>query len=216
MEASHKPYLPAAGQPWLLPFYDPLMMLLGGEAALRALVEQASIESGQRVLDIGCGTGNLPLMIKRLRPEVDMIGIDPDPHALARAERKARRASVAVQFDEGFADALPYRAAWVDRALSSFMYHHLQADDRHRMLSEVRRVLKPGGIFLLLDFGGQECADSGLLARLIHASHHLKDNSEERILSALQGAGFADAKKVRQGTLLFGSLHIKYYRSVRA
>lgn len=212
MEALRKPYLPAAGHRWLLPFYDPLMTVLGGDAAMRALVEQASIEPGQRVLDIGCGTGSLPVLIKRLYRDVDVIGFDPDSHALARARQKAERASVTVRFDQGFADALPYPDASIDRVLSSFMFHHLQDNDKHRMLREARRVLRPGGVFLLLDFGGPECADNGLLARLIHSSHHLRDNSEERILTLLKQAGFTDAETVRQGTMLFGSLRTNYYR----
>jgi hypothetical protein len=54
------------------------------------------------------------------------------------------------------------------------------------------------------------------LARWVHSSHHLKNNAEERILSLLKEIGFTDAKKVRQGTFLFGSLHTKYYRGIQA
>jgi ubiquinone/menaquinone biosynthesis C-methylase UbiE len=57
MEGTYKTYLPAAGHDWLLPLYDPIVKLLGGDAARRALLDQACIQPGQRVLDIGCGTG---------------------------------------------------------------------------------------------------------------------------------------------------------------
>ena len=125
MEETHKTYLPAAGHDWLLPLYDPIVKLLGGEAARRALLDQACIRPGQRVLDIGCGTGSLVVLIKRLHPDVDVVGLDPDPKALARGRRKAARTSVSVQFDQGFADELPYADASVDRVFSSFMFHHL-------------------------------------------------------------------------------------------
>jgi len=46
MEAT-RPYLPAAGHDWLLPLSDPLVKLLGGDAARRALIERAALESGQ-------------------------------------------------------------------------------------------------------------------------------------------------------------------------
>ena len=212
MEAVRKPYLPAAGHHWLLPLYDPFVKLLGSEIAMRALVDKASIQPGQRVLDIGCGTGTLPIMIKRLYRDVDVIGLDPDPHALARAKRKAKRASVAVQFHQGFADALPYPDASVDRVLSSFMFHHLGSDEKHRMLREVRRVLRSGGVLILLDFGGPDSARDCLLARLIHSSRHLKDNSEEQILALMNQSGLTDTKKVAQGTMLFGRLLTKYYQ----
>jgi SAM-dependent methyltransferase len=56
---SGKTYLPAAGHDWLLPLYDPFVKLVGGEAARRTLLDQATIEPGFRILDIGCGTGTL-------------------------------------------------------------------------------------------------------------------------------------------------------------
>jgi SAM-dependent methyltransferase len=213
MEETQKPYLPAAGHDWMLPLYDPLVKLLGGDVARRTLLEHALIRSGQRVLDIGCGTGTLIVLIKRLHPDVDVVGLDPDPEALGRARRKAQRASVPVQLDRGFSDALPYPDASVDRVFSSFMFHHLQPGEKEGMLREVRRVLKPGGIFSLLDFGGPESGESGFWARLIHSSHHLSENSAERILALMSQAGFADPKKVGEGTMFFGRVRINYYQA---
>jgi ubiquinone/menaquinone biosynthesis C-methylase UbiE len=47
------------GRDWMLPLYDPLVKLLGGDAARRALLDQTLIQPGHRVLDVGCGTGTL-------------------------------------------------------------------------------------------------------------------------------------------------------------
>jgi ubiquinone/menaquinone biosynthesis C-methylase UbiE len=215
MEQVRKNYLPAAGHDWMLPLYDPLVKLLGGDRARRALFEQALIQPGHRVLDVGCGTGTLVVSIKRTHPHVDVVGLDPDPKALARGKRKAARASVSVQFDQGFSDALPYADASVDRVLSSFMFHHLQPDEKAGMLRETRRVLRAGGVFALLDFGGPESGEYGFLARLIHSSHHLVDNSEDRILALMRQAGFADPMKVGQGTMLFGRVRTNYYQASR-
>jgi ubiquinone/menaquinone biosynthesis C-methylase UbiE len=213
MAETHKTYLPAAGHDWLLPLYDPIVKLLGGDAARRALLEQAPMQPGQRVLDIGCGTGSLVVLMKRLHPDVDVVGLDPDPKALARGRRKAARASVSVQFDQGFADALPYPDASVDRVFSSFMFHHLARDEQAGMLWEVRRILRPGGVFLLLDFGGPEAGADGFLARLIHSSPHLRDNAEDHMLALLRQAGFASPQKVSQGAMLLGRVHINYYEA---
>src|SRR6266511_6400819 len=101
-------YLPAAGRNACLWLYDPIMRLFGAQKVLRSLIGQAAIEPNQLVLDVGCGTGTLAVMIKRLHPAVEVIGLDPDPKALARAKRKAERAGVAVRFDRGFADELSY------------------------------------------------------------------------------------------------------------
>jgi ubiquinone/menaquinone biosynthesis C-methylase UbiE len=205
-------YIPAAGHDWSLPLYDPIVKLLGGDAARRVLLDQAAIRPSQRVLDIGCGTGTLLVLIKRLHPDVDVVGLDPDPKALARGRRKAERASVAIQFDQGFSDELPYPDASVDRVFSSFMFHHLRGDEKEGMLREVRRVLRPGGFLSLLDFGGPESGADGFLARLLHSSHHLRDNSEGRILALMSQAEFAGPKKVSQGALLFGRVRINYYQ----
>jgi ubiquinone/menaquinone biosynthesis C-methylase UbiE len=59
--ATKKTYVPAMGRDWLLPFFDPFTKLLGVETSHRKLINQAAISSGHRVLEIGCGTGNLAI-----------------------------------------------------------------------------------------------------------------------------------------------------------
>src|SRR5207244_373681 len=127
---SQRTYLPAAGQDRFLPLYDLMTKLMGADQARRALVDRAQIRSGHRILDVGCGTGSLLIQLKRLYPETEVVGLDPDPKALARARRKAGRAAVSIQLDQGFGDELPYRDASFDRVFSSLMFHHLSADEK--------------------------------------------------------------------------------------
>jgi ubiquinone/menaquinone biosynthesis C-methylase UbiE len=209
---SHRHFLPAAGRDLFLPLYDPLTKLLGGDRARQTLIAQAMLEPGRKVLDVGCGTGTLLLQIRRSFPSVDLTGLDPDPRALARAKRKAERERAPIRFDEGFADALPYSDASFDRVFSSMMFHHVEADDKEKMLREVRRVLAPGGSLHLMDFAGPEASD-GFIARLLHSHARLKDNSESRILEWMRQAGLADPIRVGSGKLLLGRL--AYYRATR-
>ena len=211
MEQTARTYLPAAGHHWSLPLYDPLVKLLGGDAARRRLLDQAAILPGHRVLDIGCGTGTLITLVKRLHPDADVVGLDPDPAALDRAKHKARRAGITVQLDRGFADELPYTEQSFDRVLSSFMFHHLETDKKEQTLREVRRVLKPGGSLYLLDFGGPESGAGGLLARFLHSRHRLKDNDNGRILALMENAGFAAPRISGHGALLFA--RTTYYQA---
>lgn len=211
MREARRTYLPAAGHDWFLPLYDPFVRLLGGDSARRALLDQAAVRPGHRVLDIGCGTGTLVMLIKSLHPQVDVVGLDPDPKALARARRKAERASVSIQLDQGFSDELPYPDGSFDRVFSSFMFHHLPADEKEKTLREVRRVLKPGGALHLLDFGGPESSAGGVLARLLHSSDRLRDNAEGRVLNLMARTGLADPKKVGQRAMLFG--RVAYYQA---
>jgi ubiquinone/menaquinone biosynthesis C-methylase UbiE len=182
----HAQYLPGMGKSWLLPLYDPLTRLLGLPAVHRELVAHARLAPGQRVLDIGCGTGNLVRAVKSLHRDVEVTGIDPDPAALARGRRKAARARLDLRFDPGFAQALPYPDASFDRVLSSLMFHHLDEGDRPRALSEARRVLKPGGAMVVLDFAGSH---RGPMSR----SHRLRDHAGGRIPELMLQAGFAEA-----------------------
>ena len=210
---SRRTFLPAAGYDWLLPLYDPFVKLLGGERARRRLVDQARLQAGDRVLDIGCGTGSLVVLTKHLHPDVDVVGLDPDPKALARARRKAERAAIAPQFDRGFSDALPYREGSFTRVFSSFMFHHLEESEKLATLREVRRVLKPGGSLHLLDFGP---SSDGLVARWLHADHRMRDNSESRILALMRQAELADPHTTGRGAMLLGHMAYLYYQASAA
>ena len=152
MHTSQRPYIPAAGVDAALPFYDPLTILAGARARRGRLLDRAGLRAGQRVLDLGCGTGELSLAIKRAQPALELCALDPDPLALARARAKAERAGVRVELQQGFGDALPYAAGTFARVLSSFVLHHLDLAAQRRVLSEVLRVLAPGGSFHVLDF----------------------------------------------------------------
>ena len=216
MTESRRTFVPGMGVEWLLPLYDPLTTLLGVDRARRQLVLQAELEPGHRVLDIGCGTGSLAVLIKRLFPGVVVVGLDPDEKALARAARKARRAGVMVQLERGFADALTYPAASFDRVVSSFMFHHLEHADKARVLREVLRVLKEGGSLHLLDFGGPESVGHGSRPRGLHSHHRLRDNDDATILALMEDARLSDATKVSDGRLMGGLIRAAYYRAERS
>lgn len=216
MENIQRSYLPAAGKKWTLPLYDPVVKLLGVEGVRTTFLDQAALHTAHRVLDIGCGTGTLATLIKRLHPDVEVVGLDPDPDALARAKRKAARAQVSIHLDQGFADSLPYRDASFDRVLSSFMFHHVWADQREKTLKEVRRVLTPGGSLHLVDFVRPEEWSAGWWDRLLRSNPHSKDNSESQILALMRQAGFRNPKKVADGSLVFRLLRIAYYKASEA
>jgi ubiquinone/menaquinone biosynthesis C-methylase UbiE len=213
MPDSARTYLPAAGHDFFLPLYDSIVKLFGGDAARQALVAQAAIGASDRILDLGCGTGTMDVHIKKQFPHVELVALDPDPKALARARKKAARAALTIQFDQGFGDQLPYAAATFDRALSSFMFHHLPTEEKANTLREVHRVLKPGGEFHLADFEGPEDRKHGFLGRLLLSHAHLKENSAANVIALMKAAGFADAAKVGRSNKFFGG--VGYYRAVK-
>jgi ubiquinone/menaquinone biosynthesis C-methylase UbiE len=211
MSESQRGYLPAAGRDVFLPLYDLIAKLLGADGARQMLLDLAPLRPGDHVLDIGCGTGTFATILKQRAAGVDVTGLDPDPKALARAKRKAAEGKVSVRFDQGFADSLEYPAASFEVVFSSFMFHHLESSNREKTLHEVRRVLKPGGSFYLLDF---EVNPSGHgLFNLFHSGERLRDNTESRILALMGDAGFSDRKKVAVRPVLFGLGRAGYYQA---
>jgi ubiquinone/menaquinone biosynthesis C-methylase UbiE len=155
--------------------YDLLVWLLtlGRERDFREkVVRLARIEPGAFVLDVGCGTGTLAIAAKRLvGPKGTVYGIDASPEMIARARKKATKAGVEVVFRHEVAEVLPFPDVQFDRVLASMMLHHLPNDARRQCLREVRRVLKPGGRLLAVDFGGSGRGRRGLMAHLHRHAH---------------------------------------------
>lgn len=205
-------YLPAAGHDALLPYYDALSRLLGITRVHETLIAQAELADGHRVLEIGCGTGNLTIRAKRAHPHAEVIGSDPDPLALGRAERKARGLA-GIRFERGYAQRLPYADGEFDRVLSSMMLHHLDDDAKTAAAAEVFRVLRPGGRLHLVDIGGDRSTGQGLLARLIRKSPHAAGNLGDAIPRLLIAAGFDCTEVATKRHRVLGRLN--YYHATR-
>lgn len=210
MDQPERSYIPAAGQHWLLPLYDPFLWLLRGDKRKQLLIEQAAILPGMRILDVGCGTGSLAILIKRMYPRTEVIGLDPDPKALSIATQKAERAGVSVVLDRGFADQLPYPEASFDRVFSSFMFHHLTLEEKNATLVAIRRVLKNGGSLHLLDFAAPRSAFARALGHVFHRLGHV-EHGPDGDLSLMHRAGFVDSEELSHRNTYFGS--IAYYRA---
>lgn len=209
---SRHDYLPAAGHDAFLPFYDLLTAVLGAAAVHRTLIGQAGLADGQRVLEIGCGTGNLSVRVKRAHPGAELIGSDPDPLALARAQRKARGLT-GIRFERGYAQRLPYPDAGFDRVLSALMLHHLDHRTKAAAAAEVFRVLRPGGSLHLADFTGQRHGIHGLLTQRVVRSDHPAGHLDEGIPRLLAAAGLDCAEVATHGHPVMGQ--VSYYRAIR-
>jgi len=105
------------------------------------LVAYAQIQAGQRVLDVGCGTGVVALAAARTGARVS--GLDLTPGLLARARENASIAGVAIDWHEGDAEALPFEDASFDVVVSQF--GHIFAPRPEVAVSQMLRVLRPGG-----------------------------------------------------------------------
>lgn len=138
--------------------YDLLLGLvtLGREQAFRqSIANLAHLQPGERVLDVGCGTGTLAMeALRRVGETGQVSGIDPSWQMIARACSKAERVGLSINFQVGVIEQLAFPDQAFDRVLSTFMMHHLPDDLKRQGLAEIVRVLKPGGHLLVLDLKG--------------------------------------------------------------
>ncbi|MFN2492618.1 MAG: class I SAM-dependent methyltransferase [Pyrinomonadaceae bacterium] len=203
-------FIPALGADLLTPLYDPLLWLMRETRFKTDLVEQAQMNDGSRVLDVGCGTGTLAIMVKKLHPDVEVIGIDADSKILAIARHKAAKAGIKVTLDQGMADQLPYAANSFDRVLSSLFLHHLKTENKLRTLREILRVLRPGGRFDVVDFGLPRSFYSRLVARFTANSEEVAANIKGLLPEIFREAGFENVAETKQFMTVAGAL--SFYR----
>ena len=135
--------------------YDQVVSLLtlGRRTRLRKMtIALARIQPGDRVLEVGCGTGDVALAAcAPAGPHGSVSGIDASPEMIAVARAKAARAGLEIDFRVEPIEALTYPDATFDTVLSSLMMHHLPDDLKRQGLAEIARVLKPGGRLLIVD-----------------------------------------------------------------
>jgi demethylmenaquinone methyltransferase/2-methoxy-6-polyprenyl-1,4-benzoquinol methylase/phosphoethanolamine N-methyltransferase len=172
--------------------YD-LLTRLGGfgprSAGRRMTIEHADLQSGEKVLDVGCGPGMLTLLAaERVGATGEAHGIDPSPEMVKLAKEKAAKAPAPAAFREGVIEALPYADASFDAVLSSLMLHHLPEDLRRTGFAEIARVLKPGGRLIAFDLGG----DGSWTWRIMSlVGHRLPEKYGEHLASQMSDAGLS-------------------------
>jgi ubiquinone/menaquinone biosynthesis C-methylase UbiE len=102
----------------------------------------------QAILDVGCGTGQLLCRLAARFPAAELVGTDAAAGMIEQAQT-AVPADLSVRFVQAFAEELPFPDASFDLVTSTVSFHHWA--DQRRGLREVRRVLTPGGLFILTD-----------------------------------------------------------------
>src|SRR6266498_3494438 len=202
-----KRYIPALGFRWLTPLYDPLLKwIMREETFKRKLISQANIQSGMKVLDLGCGTGTLTLMIKRAHPKVDVSGLDGDPQVLDIARDKSRGTD--IRWDEGLASSLPYPDSTFDRVVTSLVIHHLVTEDKRRAFKEIYRVLDPQGELYVLDYGVPHSPTARFITGYMHGLEEAADNFDGLIPQFIRDAGFRSVNEEEHFLTLFGPLSL--------
>ena len=193
-------------------FYDSIVQLTTREGRFKqALLKQACVQDRYRVLDLGCGTGTLALMVKRAYPSAEVLGLDADLEALELARTKIAKTGIEVRLDQGLASALPYTNDSFDRVLSSLFFHHLSSELKEEAMREVVRVLRPGGEFHIADWGKPTSPTMRLAflgVQVLDGFATTADNVRGLLPDLLWRAGFAKVEITGCFSTLFGTLSL--------
>lgn len=201
-------FVPALRFHALSRIYDPFMERWTAASRMRATVIAAlDLRPGLQLLELGCGPGRLAIEIKRRHPDVTIDAVDADPVMVEQARQNAATAAVDIEVREADVTRLPDTGRY-DRIYSTLVFHHLLMDGKHAALASARRMLNPGGRFVVADFVRPQGPVQAVLTYLVwpldgipNTSPH-RDGRFERALEAT----FAKARLVATWRTVFGTL----------
>jgi len=175
---------------WAYDWTVQLLTLGRAKALRRRTVALAAIQPGERILEVGCGTGEVALLAATATgPTGFVAGIDAAPEMIARAQQKAERRRAAVDYRIGVVEALDFPDASFDVVLSSLMMHHLPPPLKPRGLAEIRRVLKPGGRLLVVDIAPEMTREGHHARRIL--LHSAVRTGPQDLETLLRESGFS-------------------------
>lgn len=174
-------------------------------------IKLCGIRSGEKVLDVGCGTGALTILAKIAVGEAgEAAGIDIAARMISRAQQKAGKVGLDIDFRVASVDDLPYPYDYFDLVTSSLMFHHLPVEIKEKGLREIHRVLKPEGRFFLCDFLTPHPLTATLMLLLFVWMRSTRYQLFGKLPALIRKCGFSTPELIGQGAVL------KYYRITKA
>lgn len=213
-------YIPALRFKWLTPLYDFLINLTMPEKKIKqALIETANIPAGVKVLDFGCGTATLTMMVKEIYPEAKVTGIDVDRKIVDRAIQKIKEKMLGVFLLVYDGKQLPFQRNAFNRIVSCLVFHHLDTETKQKSLTEIFRILSKDGQLHIADFGRSKSWVQRTLFNLIRGLDGFKStdaNAKGLLPELISDAGFENVVIKKRFKTMFGEVQIisaeKIYR----
>ena len=194
-----KSFLPAAHYDFLTPCYDVFIRRFFG-GTFRKIARTIDPAAHEKILDMGCGPGNLIVAIKSLEPKAEVTGLDIDPKILDIARRKLSKNRLSARIIEASAIDTKLTEKF-DVVVSTLMIHHLSAEDKEKMIGEAHRLLKDGGRFYLYDFGPPRGVFGKVLAALVGFFEPVEDGVKNRYRIFMEKAGFQNIRSLHRSRL---------------
>jgi len=205
-------FIPALRFRIMTPIYDTFLRVVMRETHLKSqLVVQLNLKDDEKILDFGCGTGTLMLMIKKTKPGCVVYGIDIDLQVLEIAERKSHREGADIHLIIYDGTTLPCVDETFDKVVTSFVLHHLSTEEKFGIFKEIFRVLKKNGELHILDFGIQKTLYTRFLTSVTKLLEPIEDNIRGRIPEYLIISGFKKVEELQSENTLVGA--VSFYRS---
>ncbi len=189
------------GTPRLYEAFTRAMFLGRRRRIYRGLLAASGVKPGDRVIDVGCGTGYFARLLGTAVGSTGaVVGIDAAPEMVEYAARQAQRLAN-CDFKEGTAESLPVASGTADVVVSALVLHHLPYEVQSAAASEMRRVLRPGGTALIADLKVTEPGFGTRLFLRVTGLSHMQRHAPalEPLLAA---AGFRDVRAGRSGEWL--------------
>ncbi len=192
-------YVPALGDRRLTPFYDATVALMTCERTWRrAFIKQIDPTPRDVILDVGCGTGTLAVLLAKACPGASIHGIDPDPEVLSRAELKARDADVLVHFAKGYAQETAAARVRPNKIVSSLVLHQVPLAGKRSAILSAFAALRSGGELHIADYGEQRSPLMKFAFRQVQALdgyRNTQPNAEGILPQLMTEAGFVEVKE---------------------
>ena len=214
MSDAHRDFVPALGKSGSLDRYDAAIALMTREKRWRSdLLRFAEPRPGERIVDIGCGTGTFAIALKQAARESIVLAVDPDPAVLEIARAKAEVADAEIQWFEAMGDELDSIDALqqCDKIVSSLVLHQCPMDVKEAIAAQMFRLLQPGGTLFIADYGEQRSLLMRMLFRqiqLLDGFEYTEPNAKGCVPEILTAAGFEAVEEIKVIPTPTGSISI--------